>query len=347
MSIATDRSSAGGPARAGHLAGLTVAVTGATGTVGAALLPRLLAAADVARVVVLGRRRPELSASTLEFRSLDLRAEQPLEDVIDGVDVVIHLACALYGIASREDSLFATNVEGTANLARAATSSGVRRFVYTSSAIVYGPRRHRTPLDERAPISAPSRHFYARHKAQAETVVRAALAGGDIDLFVFRPCAIVGPHAAGAASHGVPRPARAAARHALGLAAHAGLRPAMPAPPVPLQFVHEDDVAAAVLAAALGEGPAGTYNLAGEGALDGAEVLRLLGLRPLPLPGALARGGLRLLARVPPLVPATGWAEVLAGPLILDCDAARTRLGWRPRYSSRAALLDTRHALGW
>jgi nucleoside-diphosphate-sugar epimerase len=107
--------------------------------------------------------------------------------------------------------------------------------------------------------------------------------------------------------------------------------------------VHEDDVSQALVAAALGRGPAGTYNLAGSGTLPGRDVLRTVGIRPLPFPRAVAR----LVGMVPPVVPALGWLEAASEPLIMDASKARAQLGWRPRFSSRGALEDTRRALGW
>lgn len=329
---------------------LTVAVTGATGTVGPALLTRLAEEAQVGPIVLAGRRRPKALpvAADIELRTVDLRDRAAVGRALEGTDVVVHAAYALYGVASREADLFATNVEGTLNVARAAAVGGVERLVYTSSSAVYGFHGDNPqPLDEKAPIRASRHHFYGRHKAQAELLVRDVLADSQTEAYVFRPCGIAGPHAAGGALSVVPAAAVRLARTGVVAAARAGFRPVAPAPPVPLQFVHEDDVAQALVRAALGRGAAGTYNLAGEGAPDGSEVLRLLGIRELPLPRRVVRGALRTVASVPPVVPALGWSEAGTEPLILSTKKARSQLGWRPRYTSRDALVDTRRALGW
>src|SRR4051794_28190668 len=94
---------------------LTVAVTGASGTLGPALIERLAAEDRVARIVVLGRRRPELpdAGAEIELRMVDVRDRAAVGRAVEGCDVVIHTAYALYGVASREPDLFATNVEGT------------------------------------------------------------------------------------------------------------------------------------------------------------------------------------------------------------------------------------------
>jgi nucleoside-diphosphate-sugar epimerase len=322
---------------------LTVAVTGASGTIGPSLLSRLSESRQVGRVIALGRHRtPEMEAH--DFRAVDVRDGDAIERAVAGADVVVHMAFALYGLHLGERDLFATNVLGTTNVARAAARAGARRFVYTSSAAVYGTRREQPePIREDEPLRPNSRLFYARHKAQAELTVTEALAGSRTDLYMFRPCAIVGPHATGAGGGRVPAPLREAARWS----ARAGLRPLLPPPPVPLQYVHEDDVAQAVALAVEGQGRPGTYNLAGEGSLSAAESLRMLGFGPLPVPGRLVAASLRALALVPPLVPAVGWPELVSGSLLVDTGKARRELGWQPRWTSEEALRSTREALGY
>jgi nucleoside-diphosphate-sugar epimerase len=318
---------------------LTVAVTGAGGTVGPALLDRLGDSRWIGRIVLLGRHQtpPMADQAKAEFRRVDVRDGQAVERAVAGA-----------GLGIGERDLFATNVEGTRNVARAAAAAGARRFVYTSSAAVYGGRATQTELlREDAPWHASARLFYARHKAQAEVVVREVLHGTGTELYLFRPCAIVGPHAAGALAHRVAPGVTGGVRQLARLGARAGLRPALPPPPVPLQFVHEDDVAQAVALAVEGRGVPGAYNLAGEGALSGAETLRGLGLHALPVPGPLLGGALRAIRLVPPVLPGLAWPELLNGSLLIDSGRARERLGWKPRWSSAEALEATRAAVGW
>jgi nucleoside-diphosphate-sugar epimerase len=108
-----------------------------------------------------------------------------------------------------------------------------------------------------------------------------------------------------------------------------------------VQLVHEDDVGQAFALALLGDGPAGTYNLAGDGVLTGEELVRELGLVALPVPPGLVRGAADLLLRLPVRPPALEWAEAALHPLVVDASLAKQRLGWRPAYTSRAALRDT------
>jgi UDP-glucose 4-epimerase len=325
-----------------------LALTGATGTVGPALLGRLGAQPDVERVAVLGRTEPARMPQKARFVRADIRDRRHLEEALRGSETVIHLAFDLYGVLAGEEDLFRTNVIGTRDVAEAAAAVGARRLIYTSSSAVYGFHADNPqPLSEEDAMRASSRHFYGRQKAQTELVLRELAARTGIELVVFRPGAIIGPHAAGALASRLPRWLRGGAGSLLRGLAAGGLRPALPVPPVPVQYLHEDDVAQALELAVLGEDPAGTYNLAGEGAVNGEEALRLLGFRVLPLPRLASEAGARTLSAMPSPVPAARWMELFTVPQLLDTARARQRLGWRPRFSSRAALAATRQAIGW
>src|SRR3954464_15089668 len=102
----------------GHLAGSTIAVTGASGNVGTALLRRLTApSAGVAEIRGLARRHPPDIApyDRVRWCSADLgkpASEQVLAEFLDGVDAVVHLAWALQP-GRRPDDLRRGNTAGT------------------------------------------------------------------------------------------------------------------------------------------------------------------------------------------------------------------------------------------
>jgi UDP-glucuronate 4-epimerase len=74
------------------------------------------------------------------FAEGDIRDESLLCELLDGVDVVVHLAARAGVRPSIEDpGLYASvNVEGTVRLLEACRSRDVRRFVFGSSSSVYG-----------------------------------------------------------------------------------------------------------------------------------------------------------------------------------------------------------------
>jgi nucleoside-diphosphate-sugar epimerase len=318
----------------------TVAITGSTGILGRGHVARLERDDRVDRVVGVVRREVT-DLGKLEHRRADVRDRDALTTAFAGVDAVAHLAFAKFGHASREE-LHAVNVDGTLNAFAAAAAAGVRRFVFASSAAAYGfdagcPAR----VGEDTPVRGSRRWFYSREKAELEDLLRVAAAEhGGVDLTILRPTIVVGPHTAASIGDLLPpvlRPAGRLLRRTLG--ALPGPTPTV-AGPQPLQFVHEDDVSQA-FARALVDGPAGTFNLAGDGTVDGRALARELGRTALPIPAAASRAIARAIVHLPRKPAALEAAEVLTRPLVLDCTRAKDELGWRPEHTSRGALRAT------
>jgi nucleoside-diphosphate-sugar epimerase len=157
-----------------------VLVTGAAGFIGSHLCDALLARGDD----VLGvdsfteyyssaRKRANLSdalASGLEFRPIDLTCD-PLEPVVEGIDVVYHLA-GQPGIRpswGEDFDLYARrNLVATQRLLEATLGARDARFVFASSSSVYGNIGARPALesDRLAPVSP-----YGLTKAACEELV--------------------------------------------------------------------------------------------------------------------------------------------------------------------------------
>jgi nucleoside-diphosphate-sugar epimerase len=331
--------------------GLTVAVTGVTGTVGHGLLPFLEADDAVRRVIGIGSR-PEnpfahRALGKLEYRQADVRERFGVREALSGADVVVHLAFSLYGVRQRDDELDRINVEGSRNVLAAAAAHGAKRFIYTSSAAVYGFDPGRAVLvDEDAPVDPQPRHFYSRQKATVEeALLRDLDEHPKLEWVFFRPCAVVGPHALGAAGHGLPDAVAQAGTALVAIGGAAGLRPPIPGPPVPLQFVHESDVGQAIHRAMKTKRTKRIYNLGGDGLVSPTEFPRLLGLRTLPLPRLLTQAALGVVTRAPFVAPAMGWSELLRQPLEVDSSRAKRELRWRPQFNSAEALASTRRAI--
>jgi nucleoside-diphosphate-sugar epimerase len=321
---------------------LTVAVTGPTGTFGFGLMPLLQADERIASVVGIARRpfdANERGWTKMTYRRGDVRDFAALEEAFEGAEVVVHLAFMITGAASRE-TIRQINVEGTLNAFRAAAAVGARRFVYASSVAAYGFHRD-NPLGmtEDWPARPAAHLFYAQEKAEIERLLKEAAAGQvGLGVHLLRPPIVLGPHAVGAKDV-VPGALAPFVRRLGGLVGRVPL-PVI-TPPVPVQFIHEQDVGQAFLLCILGAGPPGVYNITGDGVLSGALLLRELGLAPIPAPARLVRAAARGVAAVPFAPPFVEWAEAITHPAIMDASKARQELGWRPLYSSLEALRDT------
>ncbi|HXV92677.1 MAG TPA: NAD-dependent epimerase/dehydratase family protein [Pseudonocardia sp.] len=323
---------------------LTVAVTGPTGTFGFGLVPLLQADGRISRIVGIARRPFDAAGhgwTKMEYRRGDVRDPEALREAFRGADVVVHLAFLVTGNASRETAR-AINVEGTLNAFRAAAAAGARRFVYASSVAAYGFHPDNpVGMTEDWPTRPAARLFYAQEKAELEQLLRAeATAHPDVELYLLRPPVVLGPHAVGAKDV-LPGPLAPLGRRLAGGFGRSPVPLPVLVPPLPLQFVHEEDVGRALLLCVVGAGPPGAYNIAGDGVLTAADVAREFGLLPLPVPVGVAQATARAFAALPFLPPVAEWVEAASHPAIMDTSRAKRELGWVPRYSGLAALQDT------
>jgi 3-beta hydroxysteroid dehydrogenase/isomerase family len=154
--------------------GMTVAVTGPTGTFGMGLIPLLQADNQISRVIGIARRPfdpAEHGWTKMDYIRGDVREPESLEEAFSGAEVVVHLAFMITGAASRE-TIRAINVDGTLNAFRAAASAGATRFVYASSVAAYGFHRDNpVGMTEEWPARPDAHLFYAREKAQIEALL--------------------------------------------------------------------------------------------------------------------------------------------------------------------------------
>lgn len=324
-----------------------MAVTGPTGTFGFGLAPLLEAASEIGRVVGVARRPFDPAQHgwhKMTYRQGDVREPDVLEKAFAGADVVVHLAFLITGTTNLETTR-AINVDGTVNAFRAAAAVGASRFVYASSVAAYGFHRDNpVGITEDWPTRPADHLFYAQEKAELEEILaEESERHPGLGLYLLRPPIVLGPHAVGGKSDLLER-LLPIGRRAVDLARRLPVALPAPAPGLPMQFIHEDDVGQAFLQCILGVGPPGAYNITGDGVVTGADVYRELGLRPITIPSSLVERTARRLADVPLpsfVPPVAGWAEALSHPSIMDATKARRDLKWEPRYSSLEALRST------
>jgi nucleoside-diphosphate-sugar epimerase len=326
---------------------LQVAVTGPTGTFGFGLIPLLQENPRVSRIIGIARRPfdpAEHGWSKMRYRQGDVRDPDALSEAFADCDVVVHLAFMITGNADAA-TIRAINVEGTLNTFRAAREAGAERFVYASSVAAYGFHADNpVGMTEEWPVRPAARLFYAKEKAEIEQLLGEESGQGEKPaLYLVRPPIVLGPHAVGAKGS-VPEPLAGAGRRMLDFLTRLPLPVPVFAPNVPVQFIHEHDVGQALLRCVLGDGPPGAYNIAADGVMTGADIVRELGLAPLPVPSRLVYGAARaaaFLPRPPFAPPATEWVEAASHPAIMDTTKAKEELGWRPEYSAVEALRST------
>jgi UDP-glucose 4-epimerase len=320
---------------------LTVAVTGPTGDIGRSLLRALERSREIGHVRGMARRAFEPKAAGLrktEYRQADVLDAGAVREIVDGADVVVHLAFMIMGSGEETTRV---NLEGSRNVFAAAIDAGVSRLVYASSVAAYGFGADNPPLlTEDVEPRGTQRHYYSAQKAELEIALREMVAGSDTATYVFRPCIVAGADAL-TLVESIPyvqlsEKMPAAALRALEFMP--ALKPVIPDPGVPFQLVHHDDVATALRAAVLGRGEPGVYNLAGDGTLTLADLADALGWYSVPVPELAVGAAAELVARLPFVPDEAQWIESVRHPVIMDTSRARHLLGWRPRHDARETL---------
>lgn len=158
-------------------------VTGGTGFIGSHLVEALCRRGAQARCL-LRRDRP-LPSGAHAARG-DLVSGAGLEDSLQDVDIVIHLAGVTKALSPRE--YYAGNVLATENLAKAILKTARQiRVVHVSSLAAIGPSLDGQPVSEDTPPH-PVTH-YGKSKLEGERIVRALLP----QAVIVRPPVVYGP----------------------------------------------------------------------------------------------------------------------------------------------------------
>ena len=198
-------------------------VTGGAGTIGTAVVRRLLRDGIAVRVADQ-RPAPDWMREAAEIHTGDLRDTDEARRALAGCDRIVHLAAIVGGIANFHKlpyTLLETNTGLYNALFRAAIEGEVERFVYVSSSMVFErAKEFPTPEDylERCPTP---RSAYGFSKLAGEYWCRAAADEFGLRYSIVRPVQRVraggdaGRRAGHRAHRARPDRARAAARAAV------------------------------------------------------------------------------------------------------------------------------------
>jgi dihydroflavonol-4-reductase len=187
-----------------------IAVTGASGFIGAVLVPLLQDAGHELRLLTRDQLPPKNARSTkknappepasadtddqtTEWIKGDMLDKESLQHLVNNTDAVIHLAAMISMKDSPDETLIRVNVTGTKNLAEAAKQAGVKRFIHVSSAAAYEQAPYDQPLAENKNLVQSTKYSYPYSKAAAQ---RLALEYNDnqMAVLVLAPTAVLGPY---------------------------------------------------------------------------------------------------------------------------------------------------------
>ena len=311
-----------------------VVVVGATGNVGTSVLHALSSDDAVDEIVAVARRVPVLRIPKTTWTAADVESSD-LVSIFRDADCVVHLAWRIQPSHDVE-SLRKTNVAGSAHVFAAVAGAGVPALVYASSVGAYsrGPKDH--PVDEGWPTDGTPTSFYARHKAEVERLLdRFEREQPNVRVVRLRPALIF--------KRGSAEEQR---RYFLGplfprmLARPSAIAVVPDIPGLRFQAVHAEDVADAYRRAVVDGDARGAFNVAADPVLDPDVLARALSARKLPVPVTLARGAMAVSWRLRLQPTPPGWLDMGLSVPLMDTTRARTELGWEPRYTSLAAILE-------
>jgi len=325
-----------------------ILVTGAYGFIGSALCPVLTARGN--RVITVSRATPGLFVSrplppgrTRMMRMSAIgappTATQPLHDsplmgeitpetdwsgLLDGVDVVIHLAQRAHQRAAA--GAHAGEAEAAAALARGAARAGVRRMLYMSSIKAMGEA---TPPGRRFSADHPPRpeDAYGMAKLASERALAGVAEATGLKLVILRPPLVYGP--------GVGGNFRALVR-----LAGSGLPLPFAALDNRRSLIFRDNLVDLVAAAALHPAAAGRVLPAADIDLSTPALIRILARgqgRPARL-FAIPNAAFAALRRLPAIGPAVCRLSL---SLEVDDTATRAVLGGWPTFTAKTGVLAT------
>jgi len=186
---------------------MRVLVTGGTGFIGSHTVVSLMAAGHEAVVIdnltnshaSVVRRIGEITGAAPEFHQTDIRNQDAVAGLVaEGVDACIHFAALKAVGESVEKPLlyYENNVGGTIALLEVLVDSGVKNFVFSSSATVYG-EPVTLPLKEDMPIGTATNPYGWSKIMMEQVLTDVQTANPDWSVTLLRYFNPVGAHATG------------------------------------------------------------------------------------------------------------------------------------------------------
>ncbi len=171
---------------------MAILITGATGYIGSLLTVKLAGKGNDIRILCRTPPAiPEFNRDNIRVIKGDITDKQSLEAAMKDVDQVYHMA-AYARLWAKDPGVFRIiNVDGTRNVMEAASSAGVKKIVYTSTAGVIGPSKDHPMRENDARITGFFNE-YEETKTAAEEIAL-SFTGNGMQVTIVNPARVYGP----------------------------------------------------------------------------------------------------------------------------------------------------------
>jgi dihydroflavonol-4-reductase len=174
---------------------MNIFVIGAAGFLGNVLCRSLLKTAYTVTAADLNATSAvSLQDLPINKIDLDIRDIKRVEQLIQGHDVIIHLASLIRITKDTDNSMHEINVTGVKNVANAALMTGIKKFIYISSIHAF----YRFPadkiIDENRELALSDDEFdYDKSKALGELALSDVISKG-LNAIIISPTCFIGPY---------------------------------------------------------------------------------------------------------------------------------------------------------
>ncbi len=172
---------------------MRVALTGAAGHLGAALLQELSKRKIPANILVRDNDLRAIDNIQVEIVKGDMLQAGILKTLMQDCDTVIHCAALISVNGDPKGLVHRTNVEGTQLAIDYALQSGIKRFIHISSIHAFQQMPSFEILDEQREPVTDKAFAYDRSKQAGKKIALAANNRG-MEVLVIHPTSIIGPY---------------------------------------------------------------------------------------------------------------------------------------------------------
>ena len=176
---------------------MKVLVTGATGFVGAVLMPELIGRygpGSVSAFVLPGDPIPATwRGSGVRTLAGDISDARAVRTATAGHSHIVHLAGFISYWKGDEDRLRTVNEDGARSIVEASLAAGVERLIHISSVGAVGFHESGQPADETAPFNWPEDILYMASKRRGQDIVEQAVRERGLRAVILNPASIMGP----------------------------------------------------------------------------------------------------------------------------------------------------------